>query len=348
MRSQNTIATPPGATIKEQLDSRGITQKEFAKRMDMSEKHISKLINGEVSLSQDVALRLESVLGLPASFWNNLETRYKEKMARVEYENSIEADKEIAKKFPYNEIAKLGWVPSTGIALERVMNLRSFFSVAKLEILDNLLIPGIAFRRTEIKSSSNFALAVWAQKARIEAMNAEVDRVNLERLASLVPMFRSMTRQSPELFCSKLIENLSQCGIALVLLPHMQGSCLHGASFLDGKKIVMGLTVRGRDADKFWFSFFHELGHILDGHIGNEVNTVESEGIADMYAANTLIPIVYYRELIDTGDFSEKAILSFADRIDIDPGIVVGRLQKDNIILYNQCNRLKTKYQLLN
>ena len=74
IRSKTVIATPPGATIKEQLIDRGMSQKEFAARMDMSEKHISRLINGEVQLTPEVALRLEMVLGLPAHFWSNLES----------------------------------------------------------------------------------------------------------------------------------------------------------------------------------------------------------------------------------------------------------------------------------
>mgnify|MGYP002625601911 CR=1 FL=1 len=73
MRSRTIIATPPGATIKEQLEDRKMTQKEFAVRIDMSEKHISQLINGEVHLTPNVAQRLEAVLGVPAAFWNNLE-----------------------------------------------------------------------------------------------------------------------------------------------------------------------------------------------------------------------------------------------------------------------------------
>ena len=71
-----------------------------------------------------------------------------------------------------------------------------------------------------------------------------------------------MTTMNPSDFCPKLIELLSNCGIALVFLPHIGGSFLHGATFYDGNKIVVGLTVRGKDADKFWFSLFHELGHI--------------------------------------------------------------------------------------
>ena len=92
VRSRSYIATPPGATIKEQLNDREMSQKEFAARMDMSEKHISKLINGEVKLIPEVAVRLEMVLGVPAKFWNNLEAVYREKLLKVESENTMDDD----------------------------------------------------------------------------------------------------------------------------------------------------------------------------------------------------------------------------------------------------------------
>ena len=101
VRSRSVITTPPGATIKEQLKDRGMSQKEFAARMDMSEKHISKLINGEVQLTPEVAVRLEMVLGVPAKFWNNLEAIYREKLIKAEAEISMDKDEEIAKKLPY-------------------------------------------------------------------------------------------------------------------------------------------------------------------------------------------------------------------------------------------------------
>lgn len=99
VRSRSYIATPPGATIKELLNDRGMSQKEFAARMDMSEKHISKLINGDVQLTPETAVRLEMVLGVPAKFWNNLEAIYREKIIKAEAENAMDADAEIANNF---------------------------------------------------------------------------------------------------------------------------------------------------------------------------------------------------------------------------------------------------------
>ena len=88
--SETYIAIPPGETIKEQLEDRDMSQKEFARRMDLSEKHVSRLLNGKVGLTHDTALKLESVLGIKAEFWNNLENRYREKLALVKSENEME------------------------------------------------------------------------------------------------------------------------------------------------------------------------------------------------------------------------------------------------------------------
>ncbi len=90
IRSRNYIAVPPGATVKEQLDDRGMSQKEFAARMGMSEKHISHLINGSVQLTPETAYRLETVLGLPARFWNRLEALYREEIVKAETENATD------------------------------------------------------------------------------------------------------------------------------------------------------------------------------------------------------------------------------------------------------------------
>lgn len=98
VKSRSFIATPPGATIKEQLTYSCMSQKEFAARMDMSEKHISKLINGEVQLTPDMAVKLEVVLGVPAKFWNKLESTYREKLVKANAENDMDADKELAKE----------------------------------------------------------------------------------------------------------------------------------------------------------------------------------------------------------------------------------------------------------
>ena len=347
VKSRSFIATPPGATIKEQLIDRGLSQKEFALRMGMSEKHISKLINGDVQLTPEVAVRLEMVLGVPAKFWNKLEATYREKLIKANAENEMDSDKELVKKLPYREMSNNGWVPETREATEKVIYLRKYFEVVNLEIIKDMKLSKIACRRLAETEKGNLALLAWAQKAKLEARAIETSLIDLKTLKEKLPEIRSMTAMNPADFCPKLIEMLSGCGIALVFLPHIGGSFLHGATFRDGNKIVVGLTVRGKDADKFWFSLFHELGHILLGHINQSDGTTdEDEEAADNFAKETLIPTVEFNAFTSLNDFSKTSICSFAQKQNILCGIVVGRLQKEGFINYNRCNDLKTKYVL--
>ncbi len=347
VRSRSIIATPPGATIKEQLNDRGMSQKEFAARMDMSEKHISRLINGEVQLTPETAVRLEMVLGIPAKFWNNLETVYREKIVKAEAENAMDADAEIAKRFPYSEMAKFGWVPETGKLKEKVVYLRKYFEVVELSILGNEQITRIACRRLAITEKSDLALMAWTQEARIKARDIQTAPINIRGVIAAMPEIRRMTILKPKEFCPKIKKCLADCGIALVFLPHLKGSFLQGASFMDGNKIVVGLTVRGRDADKFWFSLFHELAHIALGHVGQPDGTSEDdEKAADKWSGDTLIGSDDFEVFRRDRDYSERSVLQFAKAQGIAPGIVVGRMQLEGMIKYSMLNHLKEKYEI--
>ena len=347
-RSRSYIATPPGATIKEQLDDRGMSQKEFASRMGMSEKHISHLINGSVQLTPDVAYRLELVLGMPASFWSNLEAIYREKLTKVDAENALDADKEIAKKFPYSEMSKNSWLPNTRNTEERVIYLRKFFEVFQLNKLSNEnLLPRVACRRLSITEKSDFALIAWVQEAKIEARKVQTMPIDLKELTRQLPAIRAMTTKDPSVFCTELCKLLANCGIAIVFLPHIGGSFLHGATFVDNNKIVIGLTVRGKDADKFWFSLFHEIGHILLGHL-NQYSEIDdaAEKEADRFARDLLIPQDAFDSFVAQHNFSQETITCFASAAGIAPGIVVGRLQKEGYLNFSWCNNLKVKYEI--
>ena len=346
VKSRTFIATPPGATIKEQLQDKGMSQKEFATRMELSQKHVSKLINGEVQLTPEVAVRLEMVLGIPARFWNKLEATYREKLIKANAENEMDEDKDIAKKIPYKEMSDYGWVPITKKIEEKVINLRKFFGVVRLGLMKDMRLSKIACRRLVDTEKSNYALMAWAQQAKIEARDIKTSLIDLKTLEKRLPEIRSLTTLDPEVFCDQLEKLLADCGIAIVFLPHMDGSFLHGATFIDGKKIVIGLTVRGKDADKFWFSLLHELGHIILGHVNNIDGTTEDEEkAADQFAQDILIPTADFDAFVSQNDFSRPSIRDFADKEGIQCGIVVGRLQKDGFLKYNQYNDLKTRYE---
>ncbi|WP_306536708.1 helix-turn-helix domain-containing protein [Megasphaera sp.] len=348
LESKSYIATPPGATIKELLEDRGMTQKEFSKRMGMSEKHTSKLINGEVHLIPDMAEKLELVLGVPASFWNNLEAIYQEKLVKVKRENELEREKELAKKYPYNKIVQWGMVPSTRKWTEKIINLCKFFEVSRLELLQNKDLMPVACRKLSDSEKSTYIMRTLAQYAKLKARDMDTAPFSADALKRHLRMIRNLLVRQPMNFSADLAEILKSCGIALVYLPQVQGSFLHGISFCDpgGNKVVLGITMRGKYADRFWFSLFHEISHILEGHIYQKDGTSEEdEKQADRMAAEILIPLGKIEEFYLEGDYSIHSIEAFADAIQISPDIVIGRLQHDKKIRQNQLNQYKRKYE---
>ena len=156
-----------------------------------------------------------------------------------------------------------------------------------------------------------------------------------------------MSTLTPEVFCPKLTNLLSDNGIALIFLPHIKSSALHRASFYDGKKIVVGLTIYGKYADIFWLSLFHEIAHIIYGHIGQTNGTSDNdEKEADSFARETLIPSNELKFFVNNSALNIDTLNQFAGLIGVDVGILVGRLQHNGIIKYSQFNNLKTKYEL--
>ena len=74
----------PGELLKDELDARGMTQKELAEKMNRPVQVISLIINGRKGISEETALDLEKAFNgeLSAEFWLNLDTQYRLDTAR--------------------------------------------------------------------------------------------------------------------------------------------------------------------------------------------------------------------------------------------------------------------------
>ena len=170
----------------------------------------------------------------------------------------------------------------------------------------------------------------------------------------MLPEIRRMTTEQPQEYVPRLTKSLAGAGVALVICPHLSKTYAHGAVFpLGNEKTVMMLTIRGRWADVFWFSLFHELGHILlhrrQGVIVEYDNGVsdikDMETEADKFAANTLIPPQEWDTFImENNTFFPITIQTFASRIGVHTGIIVGRLQHEKLLKQDWLKKLRTRY----
>ena len=178
------------------------------------------------------------------------------------------------------------------------------------------------------------------------ALKLEMPRYNKKKFEKAVDFALTQTKNHKS-FLPAVTDAFQDAGVALVLLPNLKNSGINGATKrIDGKMLLM-VNDRRHYADTFWFTLFHEIGHILNGDLGMTFND-EAEDEADFYAQNKLIPQEQYETFISHNRlFDEKSITEFAESIDRDPGIVLGRLQKDGKIDYTETRlsgKLRHKY----
>ena len=97
----NKIAFHPGYYIKEIIDESGLSQKDFAKRLDTTPKNLSILVRGEQSLSIDIAMKLSRMLGTSVEYWLNLQKSYDVLIAEFESDKELKQERRIFQYFQY-------------------------------------------------------------------------------------------------------------------------------------------------------------------------------------------------------------------------------------------------------
>jgi HTH-type transcriptional regulator/antitoxin HigA len=343
------VAIVPGATIRELLVTKGITQAGLAERMRRPANKINEILHGRRSITVETALELELVLGLPAYFWLELEQNYQLARKRLRSEQQLREEAATLKMFPLKEMAGFGWIQRVKDPVEQTRALLSFFGIASFSQLNKPLVLAPAFRKSHTKEACRYSLSAWLRKGELAASELETGRYDERRLKAALGELRRLTLLKPEVFRPRLVSLCAASGLAVVFVPHLPGSHVSGAAYWIGSKAVIQLSFRFQTSDHLWFSFFHELGHILLhgkketflDEFNGDGNDQERE--ADQFASKTLIPEARYQRLKKRSYREAATIRSFADEIQISPGVVVGRLQHDKLIPLTHLNDLKTK-----
>lgn len=351
---QSDLAIHVGEFLAETIESIGMSQTELAKRMNRPHQAINEIVAGKKSVTPQTALELESVTKVPAHIWMGLETEYQMVKAKQEELKQLSKESELLPLFPYLELMKLNLVKSTRNALEKVAELKKFFGIADLGQLSHIKAYQPAFRVGNKEKVSGEAIAAWIQTGIILAKSIKTSPYNEQKLTLLLPVIRKLVNEADvNDAISKIKIILAECGVALILLPHFKKTHVHGTTFWseNATKAVIMMSLRGGFSDIFWFSFFHELGHILkhdkrelfldDGHNSDNLNKQENE--ANEFASEILIPKKDYEVFIAKGIFMTTSIEKFSRTIDIKPSIVVGRLMHDKLVQFNDYRLLKMR-----
>mgnify|MGYP000580749476 CR=1 FL=1 len=345
---------PPGATLRETLDGLEMSQAEFARRTDLSAKHVNQIIQGEAPISVDIARRLELVTEVPAALWLGLDANYQAAKLRQTLATTMTADDvDWVREMPVRALIQRGFIPDTADTASRFEGLLRFFGVANRRAWESLwAAPDAAFHRSMAFTQKPFPTATLLRLVEIEA--AEVATLPFDRAAfrEAAREIRSWLREPiGRPLITKIRSRLASVGVAFVVVPEVEGSRASGATrWLSADKVLIALSMRYKRDDRFWFTFFHEIGHILlhgkrTTFVDEERGEVAAprggdEAEADRFASDVLIPRQLesqVRKLTTSGE-----IEAFAERLGLPPGVVVGRLQRLEVIGWQTpLNRLR-------
>lgn len=348
---KDTVAFHPGYYIKEIVEESGLSQEEFAKRLDTTPKTLSVLIGGGQRLSADLALKLSRMLGTSAQYWLNLQSIFDAAQAEAEHDGELQREKEILKVLGYEYFRDNFHLPSLSRKVDKqVEQVRRFLGVASLTVLAR---PDLAtsFRSEGVANDGNTVIRANAmvQIAANVTSGVKAPKFDRERLKQAAEFALTQT-SNHDGFLDLVREEFFKAGVVLVILPNLRGSKTNGATKRLNGRVMLMVNDRRMSADTFWFTLFHEIGHILAGEFGVSVEGDEGavEDAADDYARNALIDESAYTEFVSEKCFSRDAIAKFARSIGRDAGIVLGRLQKDGYVRYGDPSlaSLRTRYRV--
>lgn len=329
----------PGETLREVLEERNISQAELAYRAGVTGAYISNVINGKKSISTSLAKKLEYALGIKASLWNNLQKNYDEELQEFEELNGVsDEEKSIVKQLnePIRFMQKHGLLKRVSDC-DLVLEMRRFFEIADLALIPSVTYGG-RYRISMRNKVNPYINCLWIRLCEKLTENLDVKQeLDIAKLKSSIPQIKEIMGEHPNDIRNKLTEILAACGIAFSIVPHFRGAPVQGYIKKRGDgALMLVLTLRGARADVFWFTLFHEIGHIVEmetnGIRGYNEQDEAEEAKADNFAANTLLDQQKYGHFVRLRDFSLSSIEEFALTQHVPSYIVIGRLKKEKHI----------------
>lgn len=348
----------PGIYVKDAIEELGLTQSEFAYRTGLSIKNVSTLLNGESNITFDVAVKLAAFFDNSVEGWINLQTKYNLFLNESTKQKEYEQDWLIAKKFDRHFTSDVLKIQIDSKNKETsIDSLRKCFNVVNLQNLKSADM--YAFCRSsvvkDIDEKTIIMRNAWISLAEQEARKMSCSEFNKNMIISNIPYLRSLTLKDPKTMSEELTSFLSKCGIKLVILPFLSGSNTSGVTkWIPNENCVMvAVNDCGKDADRIWFSIFHELGHAIKNHKRHMTISYSKENVQDEeeieannFASNSLLNKNDYEEFVNRKDYTINSIFSFANKEGVAPFIVIGRLQKDKLIGWDMYQNYKPKYQI--
>jgi HTH-type transcriptional regulator/antitoxin HigA len=345
-------AVHPGAHLAEYLESRGWSQAEFARLAGLSPKLVSTIIGGTNPVTAETALKLEHVLGMKANVWTGLQADWDLHEARQASQRNVEECQTFLRRFPVKELSSRGVLP-TGVSVEAMCDsLLSFLGIGAPSAFDaKLRSLAVQHRQSRSFVSDDGHVVAWLMLGERRARAMQLRSFDEARFIQAVAEVRGLTCEPPEVFAPRMIDLCAASGVAVIFEPPLPRTRLFGsARWMEGSRAIIQMSLRMKSNDHFWWTFFHEAGHVMlhrgrtfADDLGGEGNGAEEE--ADMWAEEQLVGRDRFDQFCQTAPRSESAVRTFASEVGVHPGVIVGMLQHRHILPFTHLNGLKARFE---
>lgn len=346
----------PGEELQEKLNSSGMSRKELALRTNVTEKHICTIVNGDKGISTAFARKLGYVFETP-KYWIRLQAEYDAYQLNLQEEYEISQEEIKLLKSLRDIMAYFidcGYMHNNCGDASKVIQLREF-----LQISDLTQIPKITYNaayRAQLTTNVRvdpYVLFAWQRLCEKQTEDIPVKKhIDKDLLRNSVERIKKTMFGSINDGIQEIQEILAECGIAFQVVQNFRGAPVQGfIKETAEERLILCLTIRGKRADRFWFTLFHEIAHILNGDYKTRFVDFDSvqgkaEQLADQYASDILIAPEKYRQFILSRDCTSwERITAFAEAVGVKPFIVLGRLQNDEYLDWSEYSDKVVRYE---
>lgn len=352
------LLTYPGDTIEETIEAIGMSKAELAERLGRTPKFINDVLKGEASITQELAIKLEYVLAVPAKGWLTLERKYQDDLLEIKKEEFKQSCYEWIKNFPLPHLKKNGIIPRTNDKNILVDSLLSFFRVGTPDEWSKIYKEeSLAFKIELRHATEPEAISTWLRMGELDVQDIHLSPFDKKILKNCIPSIQELSYSMPPDWANQLKQICASFGVALSLCQIMPKAPIYGAArWIQSKTVpLIQVTDRRKNINSFWFSFYHELGHIylhgkkeifLEGIDEIECDQ-EKEDEADNFARKLLMPSSLRKELETYLDLSVPDVIHLSKKYRANPGIIVEQAKRQKIVAYNnpQFKKLMTKIE---
>lgn len=356
LKLKKSLLSSPGDTIQEQIEHIGMSQAELAERLGRSVPKLNELIKGKAPITKETATKLEYVLGASANFWLNLERQYQDELLDIEQMEHLEDCKDWVQGFPLLPMKKMGILPNTNNKPELADGLLKYFRVASPNEWSTIYEgSSLAFKIELRHTAEPQAISVWLRLGELQAEHIKLAPFDKKKLRNSLKQIQVISYKHSKNWLEELQTLCASCGVALVYTPCIAKAPIYGATrwVKNNSTPLIQMTDRKKDYHAFWFTFYHELGHVLyhgkkdifiDG-IESIIPDKEKEEEADSFASRMLLSEKERNEIFKYPSYNRTLVIRLSQKLSIHPAIIVSQLQRKGLIQYNdiRLTRLKSK-----